>query len=559
MKKIFFVLTIALACAGLTMAQTPTLTGMVNAASYASGIARGSLFVAFGTNMGPSTLTLSPAPPWQTTLSGTSVKFTPVSGGTTVDAFLYYTSAGQLAGVLPSTATAGEYNATVTYNGATSAPLKLNVVDRNFGILSNAGTGAGPGVIQNYVGQGEAPARNLFGTPVHPGGTLILWGTGLGPVTIPDNQAPGALDLRGQVNVAVLVGGREIQPFYAGRAPEFPGTDQINFTLPGDIETGCIVPVQIRVGSAVSNTTSLSISGANDAVCKHPFLSDADLRRLDAGGSITFGAFSLTRQVTKVSVGPVALDSLSESIGGEFGKYTAANVAQAGALTTAVLNPSGSCTVIHQTTQGGTVTVPGLVALDAGPQLTLNGPGVANRAVKQVQGEKAYAEPLSSGMGGAGVIAQGRYTLTGTGGADVGAFTAAIDAPTPLTWTNIDAISEVNRSSNLTVTWTGGAAGTIATLVGTAGTRDGGTDEDPIFKSSVFICTAPATAGTLTVSRDVLSQLPATGSEGIGFLALNNNTVPPNGVFTAPLTAGGNIEYGAFTASSGAAKTVSFK
>src|SRR5438552_1171628 len=86
----------------------PTINnnGVVNVASYAipglpnSSIAQGSIFVIFGSNMGPATLQQATAFPIPTTLGGTSVTIT--SGSQTFQAPIIYTLAGQVAAILPS-------------------------------------------------------------------------------------------------------------------------------------------------------------------------------------------------------------------------------------------------------------------------------------------------------------------------------------------------------------------------------------------------------------------------------------------------------------------------
>src|SRR5258707_688060 len=88
-------------------AQTPSIAagGILNAASYAysglpnSAIAQGSLFIVYGTALGPATL-MSAAYPLPTTLGGTSMSAT--VGGVTVKPYIFYTSAGQVVGLMPS-------------------------------------------------------------------------------------------------------------------------------------------------------------------------------------------------------------------------------------------------------------------------------------------------------------------------------------------------------------------------------------------------------------------------------------------------------------------------
>jgi len=86
--------------ASLSFAKPTIATdGIVSAASYLpsgfpnSGIAQGSIFIVFGSGMGPSSIVQNNAFPLQKQLGGTSIKVT--VGGTTVDALMIYSLAGQ--------------------------------------------------------------------------------------------------------------------------------------------------------------------------------------------------------------------------------------------------------------------------------------------------------------------------------------------------------------------------------------------------------------------------------------------------------------------------------
>jgi hypothetical protein len=80
--------------ASLAMAQNPTVNtnGVVNVASFAlagqpnGSIARGSMVVIFGANMGPAALVQASTFPLPTSIGGTSIKVT--SGSTTTDAII---------------------------------------------------------------------------------------------------------------------------------------------------------------------------------------------------------------------------------------------------------------------------------------------------------------------------------------------------------------------------------------------------------------------------------------------------------------------------------------
>lgn len=547
---------------GMAMAQTPTVTGVANGGSYDTKIARGSIFVVFGSNLGPSSIVQAGAPPLQTSLSGTSISFTPAGGGTAVSAYMFYTLSGQVAGLLPSTATAGSYNLTVTYNGSTSAPFQVTVVDRSFGIVSLAGNGKGPAVVQNYISAANTPINGFTTTggfaPAYPGQTLIIWGTGLGPISGSDADAPGAQDLRGSATIKVLVGGRSLDPFYAGRAPQFPGEDQINVTLPADISTGCTVPLQISVNGQLSNATSIAISTSQSAsACTSAFFSNDQMTKLLNGGSVTMGIFDLAKQVSKITIQGFSLTSVAETVGGGFSKYTLGSINDAGgAAGAALFTQIGSCTVVKQVIEGTSFAEAGPSPLDAGPQLTLNGPGVSNKAVPKSGG--SYSAGLNTSGSQTGVLSAGTYTLTGPGGTDVGPFTASITLATPVTWTNMDSIALIDRTQPLPINWSGGGSSDLVSIIGMSGTFTG-TAPNQTTSATIFICLANANPpnGSFTVPTSVLSQLdavPANSTTGIGLLLVSSG--PPPAPFTAPLTAGGNVDYAAFVSTSGGSKTV---
>ncbi len=74
-------------------------------------LAPDTVFVVFGTGLGPATLQSATASPsYPPSLSGTSIKFTPAAGGNAVTADMVYTLATQVAGVLPSSIAPGSYS-----------------------------------------------------------------------------------------------------------------------------------------------------------------------------------------------------------------------------------------------------------------------------------------------------------------------------------------------------------------------------------------------------------------------------------------------------------------
>ena len=86
-------------------------------------------------------------------------------------------------------------------------------------------------------------------------------GTGLGPISTPDNVAPGAaaLDMT-NVPVTITVGGVTAQRLYAGRQSQSAAVDNIYFTIPAGVPFGCQVPVAIAAGGVPSNTTTIAVT-----------------------------------------------------------------------------------------------------------------------------------------------------------------------------------------------------------------------------------------------------------------------------------------------------------
>ena len=244
--------------------------GVLNTASFIvdglpnSGVAQGSMFAVFGQNLGPDGLVRAAGFPLPTELAGTSMEVT--VNGTVVTPFLLFTFSGQLAGVLPSDTPLGQGTLTVTFNGATSEPVAIEVVKSAFGMFTRNQAGFGPAIVQNFVSATEAPT-NALTEAAAPGQAEILWGSGLGPITESDAGLPPVGNL--PVEVKVLVEGISVTPFYAGRSPQFPAVDQINFFVPAGIE-GCYVPVAVKVDGVVSNYGTMAVASKARSVAMQP-------------------------------------------------------------------------------------------------------------------------------------------------------------------------------------------------------------------------------------------------------------------------------------------------
>jgi hypothetical protein len=100
----------------------------------------------------------------------------------------------------------------------------------------------------------------------------------------------------------------------------------------------------------------------------------------------------------------------------------------------------------------------------------------------------------------------------GGGGADVGPFTATLALKTPLTWTNQDALTQVNRAQGIPITWTGGdPAGTV--IISGGVTNSVGASDIYV---AAFVCMAPVSAGQFTVPSIVTLSLPPSSQIAVG-------------------------------------------
>jgi uncharacterized protein (TIGR03437 family) len=92
------------------------------------------------------------------------------------------------------------------------------------------------------------------------GAVLSLYATGLGAVNPPvatGAAAGGNPPSSSTQGVTATIGGRAATVQFAGAAPGYAGLDQVNVIVP-QMASGDY-PVQIFVGSAASNTATISV------------------------------------------------------------------------------------------------------------------------------------------------------------------------------------------------------------------------------------------------------------------------------------------------------------
>lgn len=469
--------------------------------------------------MGPAAIAQAGFP-LPTTLAGTGVKVT--SGGQTLDCPLVYTVAGQLAAILPSTTPVGNATLTVSFGGQTSTPRSVRVVGSSFGTFSLNQGGSGPGVITNFESATSQPVNTALKS-ARPGQTLIMYGTGLGPLPAgtPDNGAAPAVAIN-QANVELFVGGRRANVAYAGRAPGFAGLDQVNFVVPGGVE-GCSVPVSIKIGNVISNYTTIAIA-PNGGTCQDPLgLSSAQLDRIANGGTLKVGSIVLGRADIEITLPFVGTQNIKTDQGNaDFVEYTAQTINSGAQLGNSGVSSVGTCFVFVGTSEQVIPQDPIQPrGLNAGALINVNGPKGA-RTLKPIPNLiGTYNETLASGgisIPGAppssgdpdGYLVAGTYTFNnGSGGPDVGAFSTSFTLPANINWTNRTTTTNVSRAQGLQLTWTGGDPNGFVQIYGYSLSE---VSENAI--TAFFTCTERASVGSFNVPSAVLLALPPTPTSG---------------------------------------------
>ena len=385
-------------------------SGIRNAASYSDpaflngAIAQGSLFVIFGSGMGPD------------------ATVNVMVNGTTLACSVLYASDGQIAVVMPVDAPAGTGNLVVS-SGGESASSPITVVEASPGIFTTNQQGTGPGIIQDADGN-----QNALTMAFNPGQTVVAWATGLG-------TASGAA-------VTAFVQGQSATVVYAGPSRD-SGVDQVNITLPNGV-AGCYVPLYIVAtlpdGPPVaSNFVTISIAPDGS------FCTDDNFPDVTSSAGYYTGNVTLTASTNGASAT------------GAFVVYSPTALATVGSFGFMDI-PDGNCGVM-QSNGGGAGPAP--TYLDAGPTLNISGPNGARQMAKS---NGTYSAGLPANY----LVPGGYAITNGNGGADVGDFELDITMPPAFTWTEAASISTIVRSQPLAITWSGGDPNGRVQIAGTS-------------------------------------------------------------------------------------------
>jgi uncharacterized protein (TIGR03437 family) len=216
----------------LIAAGAPAITaeGVVNAASFRTGVTPGSLATVFGSGITALPgIVASTAFPLPTNPGGISVTVngiaSPILGVASIN------GQEQINFQVPfEVAGASAVTVVVTANGQSSAPVTVPVM----------------------------PAQPEFFAITRSGNTATLWMTGLGPVTnAPATGAPARSNPLSTVSgsIVVTIDGITAPVSFAGLAPGFAGLYQVNVTVPASVSTGA--PVSVVMGAGMSKPMAL--------------------------------------------------------------------------------------------------------------------------------------------------------------------------------------------------------------------------------------------------------------------------------------------------------------
>jgi uncharacterized protein (TIGR03437 family) len=534
----------------------PVVFSVNNSADYSTTVAQGSLIVVFGENLGPANLVQVSQFPLTTNLAGTSVTVT--AGSVILNCPMLYTSAGQVAAILPSNTPLGTVSVSVAYKGLTQTGVSTTtatVVPNSPGIYTITSSGLGTGIFTALDG-----TVKTLNVSAKPGELVYVWGTGLGPIGTPDNVLPPTFP--NFPSVRVLVGGQPAQITYAGRSGCCAAVDQIAFTVPA-VPNGCDIPVVIMSGGSPSNTVTIPVNASGGpctdngptlpssiltkaasgqpvkvaaiavgsprilgatpeprlvaarlSAALHVHVAEADaaklLRAYRARSSAGVRSAMARYFVQWKALSPKArariiaqVSQSQDSVLAEFGSFSGESVAAN--VVGALFPPVGECETLPGAFPYGLGSVS--AGLDAGPSLALT--GAAGSLTLNKTGSGQYQ--ASFGTTGAGqMIPLGSYTISGSGGHDAGAFSATVNVAGHLSISNKESLAAVDRTQPLTVTWTGGTSGNYV-LIG------GGSTHVP---HGYFACVEDAGKGTFTIPGYIVSSIPATiAGDGVVFIA----------------------------------------
>ncbi len=329
--------------------------------------------------------------------------------------------------IMPEDAPLGDVMLTVTRDGEASGAVTIQVVRSNLGIFTENKAGWGPAMLTGTHFTRDRPA--------HPGDTVTFQGTGLG----------------NELHPQVVIGGRPAAAISTKKSAQ--GVDEVTFRVPANAPDGCFVPLYAKSARWVSNPATIPVTRQGPCVTPSywPF------SPVPAGQTVA--TVILTRQIF---VGP------PQSIGDRgFATFFQIGGTQPAVFPMTLLPPPGACiftqslfeaeTLLNGLPQLMTSAAVNFDMRDAGGMVKLSRPGL-ERILQTKPGLTGLYNGLLGNSDDARrkrplFLDEGKISITGEGGGNIGAFSITQDMPPNFTWTNRGAKSVVIRSQGTEFTW----------------------------------------------------------------------------------------------------------
>jgi uncharacterized protein (TIGR03437 family) len=228
-------------------------SGVTNAAGAtpSSVVAAGSVVSIFGANLGTEVI-LGPSSPMAQTLAGTTVRV----GDRLLP--LFFSSPNQINFQLPADLQPGTQTVTVSTQGQADVAAVFNIVQDAPGLFPSLANGQVFAVAVHA--DGSAVTQD---SPVKPGETITLFGTGFGPTAparpfgfaVPDGPAYTLTD-----GVTIQIGSAAaLTPSSAYAVAGSVGVDAVQFVLGSDAPSGTNAALTVTINGQTSNTVLLPI------------------------------------------------------------------------------------------------------------------------------------------------------------------------------------------------------------------------------------------------------------------------------------------------------------
>lgn len=475
-----FRLLIGLVCTAsfVIQAQPPAIgqNGVVNSASQIPPTLGGGA-LALGARFHIQGVRLTGSEPTSVTLS---------RGANSVNAQILSSTPLAIEAIVPRNAPLGLVDIRVRRGSETSAPFAVSILRANPGLYSRNGSGWGPGRAQDL-----RPNRrdNTVNDPARPSEPIAILATGTGGVT-PD----------------IFVGSKPAKVLRIEPSSEL-GEEVIVVEIPRTAPEGCFVPVYARErepDAVPSNIITVSI-------------------RREKGGCRMPPEFPVPVFDSRTT-GMIVISRASGFSQNGRGKWTSDDAVAAFVKRDAtppnapllLTPPVGTCTVYTGSSQSSfemPVTISdGLLAdlggqgLDVGPALNLDN-GQAMRVVPSTPGAPGfYRAPLGTSESRRRplFLNPGSVSLTSAGGRNASPFDLKLKVAPAFTWTNRDAIVEVDRRRPLTLTWTSESPSEVKLILAM------NVDQLTTARAMCY-CLANGAAGKFTIQPDFLANFPMSG------------------------------------------------